>query len=1084
VVKEKGVRFADEDAAAPAAAAPVAGGEEAPAPVPASGGEEAPAAPAPAEPKPKAATITDEFTARIKRFEQKYNSAGRDVVPYTGEPKITTAYLATATDLRKQLDQKPDVEVNPKIYRPISSPAFPQFIVSTYHQYSKFLKATIDLGSKEAAREALLAKEPNPDACKLRDPNKVETFYYQKFVRDYLSYGSPYRGLLVYHGLGSGKTCTSIAAAEALYWGGKKRIYVLTPATLSNNYRRELGKCGYFPLRQENHWSFLSTEGKTALSKFWLINTLGLPEALVLQQKGGWVADPTKPSNWDSLTADAKASIRKQQASHMNHRFRIIHYNGVPPQTLAALAARGVTAGTSEFDDAVIIVDEIHNLVRTINGTQIGSTPIFDVMKDMGAAKKKDSNIGAEPREFTWSTPLGRERPGFLYPRGYTLYRLLQNAVGSKVIALSATPMINYAQEFAILMNMIAGEQRLVEISLAKMDRSPATARRLEDWLKARPDVDFYAIEESMQDRKPSLSISPVPHGFEKVQDAAGMVGFQRVSAAKPAKESRERNLDQWAVEIVKGLRDAGILTPEVAVEAETAVAAARATMTPVESTSIRLRTLPLLPDDPKTFVESFIDKATLNILNAEVLKARSMGLISYYRGGSEELMPRARSTLVRVDMSEYMFQEYTKARMEELDAEMKTKKPTEGAAVAEVRGRTAFEKDLYAQATKTIQTGFLYQSRAACNWVFPADIPRPKISAKDLGLEEKEGEILVTDADIAVGPPPPADGDAEPTEADLGDAEAAATSAAISSIVGPLMAALEAKAAAHLKDSLREHSPKYAMILDKIRESPGPVLVYSQFKTLEGLGIFAAALRAAEERFIPLDIIKDADGDWVIPDELMEPGRPRYVMYTGDQDLDKRRLLLQLYNADVGGLPPILAEQCKALLAGAPDNRDGRVCKVFMITQSGAEGISLFNTRQVHVMEPYWNNVRLQQVIGRAIRLCSHMNLPWEDRTVDVFTYLSVFTAVQKSSGSASLIMRTDAAKTTDEQIFEIATTKQKLADGLFDIAQIAAADCNLHYFEHGENAATACYVFPPGKRTNFMFHPDIAREIAPVKK
>ena len=111
-------------------------------------------------------------------------------------------------------------------------------------------------------------------------------------------------------------------------------------------------------------------------------------------------------------------------------------------------------------------------------------------------------------------------------------------------------------------------------------------------------------------------------------------------------------------------------------------------------------------------------------------------------------------------------------------------------------------------------------------------------------------------------------------------------------------------------------------------------------------------------------------------------------------------------------------------------------------------------------------------------------MNLPWDDRTVDVFTYLSTFTAEQKSNGSATLIMRTDEAKTTDEQIFEIAMTKQKLADSLFDIAQIAAADCSLHYFEHGENAATACYVFPPGKRANFMFHPDIAREVAGVQQ
>jgi hypothetical protein len=146
------------------------------------------------------------------------------------------------------------------------------------------------------------------------------------------------------------------------------------------------------------------------------------------------------------------------------------------------------------------------------------------------------------------------------------------------------------------------------------------------------------------------------------------------------------------------------------------------------------------------------------------------------------------------------------------------------------------------------------------------------------------------------------------------------------------------------------------------------------------------------------------------------------------------------------------------------------------MITQSGAEGISLANTRQVHIMEPYWNNVRLQQVIGRAIRLCSHMNLVWEERTVEIFTYLSVFSAQQKAEGAKQLMM-SDKSMTTDEMIFDIATKKQTLADGLFDIAQTAAIDCELHYHEHG--AMTQCFKYPENERPMFMYHPDWRKDI-----
>ncbi|NBV89706.1 MAG: hypothetical protein EBR88_09390, partial [Betaproteobacteria bacterium] len=335
--------------------------------------------------------------------------------PPADAPQISREdYLRDLMPLRQKLLTTSPVEVAPadKIFRPISSASFQEFIVQTYAQYSPMLQRVM----REGVGAIRTAKEPDRDACRRRDPNKVETFYYQKFVRDYLSRDTPYRGLLVYHGLGTGKTCTSIAAAEALYWGGQKTIFVLTPATLSNNYRRELGKCGYFPLRQANHWAFLRVADPSKPSKesLWLTDVLGLPAPLVAAQGGGWVPNPDRESNWETLSAADRESIRGQQRAHLNHRFRFIHYNGVSPKVLAQLAGVGVKEGRAMFDNAVVIVDEIHNLVRTINGTMIGGKTVAEVI-----------DSGVEPREASWSTPLGRERPGYRYPRGYSLYRLL-----------------------------------------------------------------------------------------------------------------------------------------------------------------------------------------------------------------------------------------------------------------------------------------------------------------------------------------------------------------------------------------------------------------------------------------------------------------------------------------------------------------------------------------------------------------------------------------------------------------------------------------------------------------------------------
>lgn len=1082
--------------------------------------EEAPTGPAE---MPSAADIVSVPTDMIHKLKARV--AGRtgakweSAKPPGDSPQISRTILSSQSlegaPIKAALSKIVDAEIKPmdEIYRPISSGDYRKFIYETYSKYSLFAQLATTIGRAPQRSEKTIDK----NACAKRDPNKVEFFYYQKFVRDYLSRGTPYRGLLVYHGLGSGKTCTSIAAAEALYWGGRKTIWVLTPATLSNNYRKDLAKCGFFPLRTNNYWQFLKTTPDTytadpvtgatipkiSPTTMWLTRVMGLPEDIIVKQGGAWVPDPSRDSNWSALSHEMKESIRVQMDAHLNHRFKFIHYNGVTAGTLSTLAYDQMKKGRGLFDDAVVVIDEIHNLVRTINGTRIGSKPVSQFIHDV------------EPISYNWNMEKSRDLPPeiagkFKYPRGYTLYRLLQNAVNAKIIALSATPMINYAQEFAILLNIIGGEQRTVEISLAEAARGPDVDAKLQAWARNHPHIDFFAVEES--NKKPILTLTPVPFRFKKVIGEGQeyiMRGFVRIAGDTTTNSSlfsHERNMEKWAKTLIDELVALGVFTAKTAEKPDL----------------FRVPTYQLLMDNDAAFITQFINRATLTIMKPDILKARATGLISYYRGGSEELMPRSISELVRVPMSEYMFTKYVTARGEEIDMESKkSKDPAAGETErAGKRGRTAAEMDLYAQAVKTPQTGFLSQSRAACNWVFPEDVPRPSLTDKqmeeilggdaviaadmeesyerDMGPADHDRipRMVGTSAAAAAGGDGGDDGEDESNEMKEAAAaaviedeqEAAPTTsvmdATMRGIVGTLMQGLEAKGPEYLRDNLATYSAKYAEILARIRVSPGPALVYSQFKTLEGLGIFAAALRAAEEGYLPLDIQKDPrTGDWEIPAVLMDPRRPRYILYTGDQALDKRRLLLQLYNADVAGLPARLAEQCRILLGADPDNRNGRVARVFMITQSGAEGISLFNTRQVHIMEPYWNNVRLQQVTGRAIRLCSHMNLPWDDRIVNVYTYLSVFSeeqkAVSKTTGVVTRVVSLDGFKTTDEKIFELAEVKQRLADGLFEIAQTAATDCAIHSFEQGDGTVT-CYQFPVGTRPTFMYHPDIKRDLA----
>jgi superfamily II DNA or RNA helicase len=69
-------------------------------------------------------------------------------------------------------------------------------------------------------------------------PIKYELQKQQKFLGEYINPKTPYRDLLIYHGIGTGKTCTSINIAEQ--WKNTHKIIVVTPASLVNNYKKEL----------------------------------------------------------------------------------------------------------------------------------------------------------------------------------------------------------------------------------------------------------------------------------------------------------------------------------------------------------------------------------------------------------------------------------------------------------------------------------------------------------------------------------------------------------------------------------------------------------------------------------------------------------------------------------------------------------------------------------------------------------------------------------------------------------------------------------------------------------------------------
>jgi hypothetical protein len=88
---------------------------------------------------------------------------------------------------------------------------------------------------------------PTSDAYDVATQNMCSGFektLFQHMVQHYMSYRSPYRGILLFHGLGVGKTCSSITIAEALLEDHNSRmeprVWVVLPTSLQKPYEEQL----------------------------------------------------------------------------------------------------------------------------------------------------------------------------------------------------------------------------------------------------------------------------------------------------------------------------------------------------------------------------------------------------------------------------------------------------------------------------------------------------------------------------------------------------------------------------------------------------------------------------------------------------------------------------------------------------------------------------------------------------------------------------------------------------------------------------------------------------------------------------
>ncbi len=440
-------------------------------------------------------------------------------------------------------------------------------------------------------------------------------------------------------------------------------------------------------------------------------------------------------------------------------------------------------------------------------------------------------------------------------------------------------------------------------------------------------------------------------------------------------------------------------------------------------------------PSSEALFEQLFISStnfASLSESTKNMFQRRILGLVSYYIGATPDKFAQKTVHYVEIPMEEYFEEVYNYFEHIEEEKEKLNKQRS--------RGKVGDQMSTYSSYT-----------RQACNFIFPP------ISDRVNGEKRpRPGQFRITESDgMTLDEGKNQDKRKELIKSNKGVVEY------INAINNFIITFQEFLKEHHRKDIQNKHtilddikdfhnkyngsftqfhqddkkksllyqamymsSPKFVRIMFNILKTKGTVLIYSNYVEMEGLQLLKLYLS-----FIGfVDIDKDAEFNKgkLEPSKTLSKDGFRYCEFHGGIEKDVRKINKDIFNMS--------------------ENKYGKYCKIIMISPAGAEGINLNNVRQVHITEPYWNEVRIEQVIGRALRYCQHKDLPMEERKVDIFRYKMI---------------RKSGKETTDERMENISRRKNNLLLSFIEAVKESAVDCELFKAHNMMGSKYKCFQF-----------------------
>jgi len=258
--------------------------------------------------------------------------------------------------------------------------------------------------------------------------------------------------------------------------------------------------------------------------------------------------------------------------------------------------------------------------------------------------------------------------------------------------------------------------------------------------------------------------------------------------------------------------------------------------------------------------------------------------------------------------------------------------------------------------------------------------------------------------------------------------------------------------------ENIGQYSNKIKSITNNILNSDGIVLIYSQFidggcipmaLALEELGFTRFGTKASNlfknAPHSPIDAITFQTKENMTNPENFK--KATYTMITGEKALSPDKVF------DLKNLTD-------------EDNKNGEKIKVVIISMTGSEGIDFKNLRQVHILEPWYNLSLIEQIIGRAVRTCSHKQLPFKQRNVEIFLYGTLFSDSDEEAADLYIYRLAELKAIQIGQVSRI--LKESSVDCILNIEQTNFTEENMNTIVPQQLSNKMEIQFPIGDKPN----------------